>query len=215
MQATLNAMFMNRCSNTRVIPVLTIHDSREAVLLARALVAGGLRVLEITLRTPAAIAAIERIAVEVPEAFVGAGTVLDAATGAQAIKAGAQFLVSPGATARLFDAAEAWAVPLLPGAATVSEAMVGFERGYRFMKFFPAEQSGGIGTLNALAGPLADVKFCPTGGVGAGNLENYLACSNVVCVGGSWVAPRDMVEAGNWSAIQRLAHVASTPSKDA
>lgn len=198
----------------RVIPVLTIKDALHAVPLAQALAAGGLTVVEVTLRTPAALTAIKRIAAEVPTAEVGAGTVLNAQHAEQAIAAGAQFLVSPGATARLFDAADGWSIPLLPGAATASEAMTGLERGYRFMKFFPAEQSGGIAALKGLAAPLADLKFCPTGGIGPHNLSAYLACTNVVCVGGSWVAPQPLVDAGNWTEITRLARLASTPAEE-
>ena len=213
MQSVLNPTLMPSCAKVRVVPVLTIHDADTAVRLARALVAGGLTVLEITLRTPAALDAIARIAAEVAGAEVGAGTVLEATQGALAIKAGGRFLVSPGATPRLLDAAEDWSVPLLPGAATASEAMAALERGYRFLKFFPAEQSGGLAALKALAAPLADVKFCPTGGVGADNMAAYLACLNVVCVGGSWVAPQHLVDAGDWLAIERLARAASTPAK--
>lgn len=213
MQSVLNPTLMPSCAKVRVVPVLTIHDASTAVRLARALVAGGLTVLEITLRTPAALDAIARIAAEVAGAEVGAGTVLEATQGALAIKAGARFVVSPGATRRLLDAAEDWPVPLLPGAATASEAMSALERGYRFLKFFPAEQSGGIAVLTALAAPLANVKFCPTGGVGADNMAAYLACPNVVCVGGSWVAPQQLIDAGDWAAIERLARAASTPAK--
>lgn len=205
MQSVLNPGLIAACAKVRVIPVLTIADARLAVPLARALATGGLTVLEITLRTDAALEAIRRIAAEVEGVIVGAGTVLDAQHAAAAIQAGSQFLVSPGATPRLFDAAEHWEVPLLPGAATASEAMVAFERGYRFLKFFPAEQSGGISALKALGAPLADVKFCPTGGVGAGNMAAYLACSNVVCVGGSWVAPAKLIDGGDWAGIELLA----------
>ena len=201
MQSTLNPSLMPRCKSVRVVPVLTIRDASLAVPLARALVAGGLSVLEVTLRTPAALAAIERIAGEVAGAEVGAGTVLTPEHAAGAIDAGARFLVSPGSTARLLDAAEGFGIPLLPGVATASEAMAALERGYRFVKFFPAEQSGGIPALQALAAPLAELKFCPTGGVGPANLEAYLACPNVVCVGGSWVAPQKLVDAADWAGI--------------
>ena len=211
MQSTLNPSLMPRCAAVRVVPVLTITDARQAAPLARALVAGGLTVLEVTLRTPAALDAIERIGREVEGAEVGAGTVLTPEHAAGAIDVGARFLVSPGSTMRLLDAAEGFGIPLLPGAATASEAMTALERGYRFLKFFPAEQSGGIPALKALAAPLADVKFCPTGGVGAENIAAYLACPNVVCVGGSWVAPQKAIDAGDWGAIERLARAASTP----
>jgi len=189
----------------RVIPVLTIGDDTDAVGLARALVAGGLTHLEITLRTKAAMGAIEKIAREVHGAVVGAGTVLAPHQGEEAISAGARFLVSPGATPKLYESAQRWRVPLLPGVATASEAMVAMEHGYRFVKFFPAEQSGGVAALKALAAPLAGLKFCPTGGVGPKNLGAYLACPNVVCVGGSWVAPAEMVKVGNWREITQLA----------
>jgi len=210
-QATLNPKLMPACAKARVVPVLTITDAAHAVPLAKALAAGGLKVLEITLRTPQALDAIQRITAEVPGVEAGAGTVLTAAHAEQAIRAGARFLVSPGSTRRLLDAAETLAVPLLPGAATASEVMALLERGYRFLKFFPAEQSGGIPALKALGAPLAEATFCPTGGVGAHNLEAYLGCSNVVCVGGSWVAPPALVAAGNWAEITRLAWAASTP----
>ena len=213
MQATLNASLIDACRRVRVVPVLTITDVRQAVPLAQALVAGGLTVLEITLRTPDALEAIRRIAVEVEGAEVGAGTVLTAAHAGQAIGAGARFLVAPGSTSRLLDAAEDLAVPLLPGAATASEAMVLLERGYRFLKFFPAEQSGGIAALRALAAPLHDVKFCPTGGVGPDNVAAYLACPNVICVGGSWVAPPKLVMASDWAGITSLARAACNPGK--
>ena len=213
MQATLNASLIDACRRVRVVPVLTITDVPQAVPLARALVAGGLTVLEITLRTPEALEAIRWIAVEVEGAEVGAGTVLTAAHAGQAIGAGARFLVAPGSTPRLLDAAEDLAVPLLPGAATASEAMALLERGYRFLKFFPAEQSGGIAALRALAAPLHDIKFCPTGGVGPDNVAAYLACPNVVCAGGSWVAPPKLVAARDWAGITALARAACNPVK--
>ena len=208
MQSSLNPALIARCRAVRVIPVLTIADARRAVALARALVAGGLTVLEITLRTVAALDAIRQIASDVEGADVGAGTVLTSALAEQALAAGARFLVSPGSTARLLDAAEAWPVPMLPGATTASEAMGLLERGYRFAKFFPAEQSGGVAALKGLAAPLADLHFCPTGGVGPDNVASYLACPNVVCVGGSWVAPQALIDAGDWAAITRLAQAA-------
>ena len=215
MQATLNPALIPRAHAVRVIPVLTITDTAHAVPLARALVAGGLTLLEITLRTPHALDAIRRIANEVPGAHVGSGTVLTPAHAEQSIAAGARFLVSPGSTPRLLDAAETLPVPLLPGAATASEAMAALDRGYRFLKFFPAEPSGGIPALNALAAPLAELKFCPTGGIGPDNLAAYLACPNVVCAGGSWVAPRKLIDAANWPEITRLARAASTPAQGA
>jgi 2-dehydro-3-deoxyphosphogluconate aldolase/(4S)-4-hydroxy-2-oxoglutarate aldolase len=213
MQSNLNPALMAKCAGVRVIPVLTISDVSQAVPLARALVAGGLTVLEITLRTPAALVAVQRIADEVPQAVVGAGTILSADQGREAIAAGATFLVSPGSSPRLLDAADTLAVPLLPGVATASEAMAALERGYRFVKFFPAEVAGGIAALKALAAPLAALRFCPTGGVGADNLEAYLALPNVVCVGGSWVAPAHLVKAGDWAGIAALAQSANAPAK--
>ncbi len=215
MQVTQNAALLEMCAKVRVVPVLTIADVAIAVPLAKALVAGGLHILEITLRTEMAVAAITAIVRDVQGAIVGAGTVLDAAYAEQAIAGGAQFLVSPGATGRLLDAAEEWPVPLLPGAVTASEAMAVRERGYRFLKFFPAEQSGGIAALKSLAAPLADIKFCPTGGVGPDNLGAYLACANVVCVGGSWVAPAKLIAAGAWADIEQLARIAATDSSKA
>ncbi len=209
MQSELNATLMRSCMRVRVVPVLTIVNLDTAVPLARALVAGGLTVLEITLRTPSALGAIRLIADHVDGVEVGAGTVLTPDHAAQAMAAGAQFLVSPGSTQHLLDAADAFPVPMLPGASTASEAMALLERGYRFMKFFPAEQSGGVAALKALAPPLADAKFCPTGGVSAANVASYLACSNVVCVGGSWVAPQNAVDEGDWSSIEALARAAN------
>lgn len=208
MQDKLNPAFLSACRQAVVMPVLTIGDVGRSVALAKALVDGGLTFLEVTLRTPAGLAAIREISRTVKGATVGAGTVLSAAQASSAIEAGAQFLVSPGATPALLDAAERLDIPFLPGVATASEAMACSERGYRFLKFFPAEQSGGIATLKALAGPLADLRFCPTGGVGAANLAAYLACPNVVCVGGSWVAPQAMVDAGDWAGIRGLAATA-------
>ena len=205
MQAQLNPGLIARCRPARVIPVLTITDAKHAVPLAHALFDGGLTVLEITLRTPAALEAIKLIQAHGPGADVGAGTVLTSQHAEAAHKAGARFLVSPGASQRLLDAAESWPIPLLPGIATASEAIAVLERGYRFAKFFPAESSGGIAALKALAAPLADLVYCPTGGVGPSNLAAYLACPNVVCVGGSWVAPQAMIDAGDWAGITKLA----------
>ncbi len=207
-QASLNPGLIARCKPARVIPVLTITDARHAVPLAQALVDGGLTVLEITLRTPAALEAVQLIKAHVPHADVGVGTVLTSKQAEAALKAGARFLVSPGFTRDLLDAAEEWAIPWLPGIATAGEAMALLERGYRMAKFFPAESSGGIAALKAFAAPLADLRFCPTGGVGPANLEAYLATPNVVCVGGSWVAPQAMIDAGDWAGITKLARTA-------
>lgn len=192
-----------------VIPVLKIDDVANAVPLAQALAAGGLRAIEITLRTPAALEAIRRAAGEVEEAIVGAGTILNARQFNEAAAAGSKFIVSPGLTRELVAAADNSPVPLLPGAITPGEIMSAREAGLDFLKFFPAEQAGGSSFLKALASPIADVKFCPTGGVTPGNAKDYLSLPNVVCVGGSWVAPDDMVREGKWEAITALAREAS------
>lgn len=193
----------------KVIPVLKIERLADAVPLARALARGGLPAIEITLRTADAVDAIRIVAAEVPEAMVGAGTILNARHFAQAADAGARFIVSPGTTQELMDAAADSEVPLLPGAVTPSEIMAACEEGYSFLKFFPAGQAGGAAFLKALASPLAGVEFCPTGGVSAGNAKDYLALPNVTCVGGSWVAPDDAVKAGDWDRIEALARQAS------
>ncbi len=205
MQADLNRALIPVLKRVRVVPVLTIADAATAVPLARALVAGGLTHLEITLRTPAAKDAMRRIAGEVDGAVVGAGTVLTPAHAAEAIAAGATFLVSPGATSDLYAAAKDWPAAWLPGVATASEAMTALAHGLSLLKFFPAEASGGVPALKSLAAPLAGIQFCPTGGVGPANVASYLACPNVVCVGGSWVAPDKAIADGDWSEITRLA----------
>ncbi|CDX58476.1 multifunctional 2-keto-3-deoxygluconate 6-phosphate aldolase and 2-keto-4-hydroxyglutarate aldolase and oxaloacetate decarboxylase [Mesorhizobium plurifarium] len=192
-----------------VIPVLKIANVADAVPLARALSRGGLRAIEITLRTADALEAIRRVAAEVEEAVVGAGTILDARQFDEAASAGSKFIVSPGITSQLLDAAKNGPVPLLPGAITPGEIMAAREAGLRFLKFFPAEQSGGIASLKAFASPLADVKFCPTGGITAKNAADYLSLPNVICVGGSWVAPDDLIKAGRWDEIEALAREAS------
>ncbi len=188
-----------------VIPVLTIERLADSVPLARALVKGGLPVLEITFRTGVAVEALAAIAREVPEAIVGAGTVLDEQQVRQALSAGARFGVSPGCTAALAQAARAANLPFLPGVQTVSEALTLREQGFSLLKFFPADIAGGPGWLKAIAAPLAGVRFCPTGGVGIETAPAYLALPNVACVGGSWVAPGDAVAAADWSRIERLA----------
>lgn len=192
-----------------VVPVLVVEDAGTAVPLARALVAGGLKAIEITLRTPAALKAIEAVAKEVEGAVAGAGTILNPEHYSEAVAAGAEFIVSPGATDELLDTAEASDVPFLPGAATASEVMALAARGYRMLKFFPAEQAGGAAYLKSLSSPLAGVSFCPTGGVSTKNAGDYLSLPNVVCVGGSWVAPADKVASGDWDAITELARQAS------
>lgn len=188
-----------------VVPVLVVHDVPSAVLLARALVAGGLKAIEVTLRTPVGLDAIRAVANEVEGAVPGAGTVLDPKQYDQAVEAGSQFIVSPGVTSQLLDHADKSDIPLLPGAATSSEVMVLRDRGYRVLKFFPAEQAGGASYLKSLSSPLADVSFCPTGGVNLKNANDYLSLPNVICVGGSWVAPQNLVEAGDWDGITKLA----------
>jgi len=192
------------CARAPVIPVLVVEEVAVARPLAEALVRGGLTALEVTLRTPAALEAIAEMAL-VAGAAVGAGTLLSPADVRAAKAAGAVFGVSPGATPALLEAAEAEGIPLLPGAATASEAMALMERGYRLLKFFPAEPAGGAAALAALGGPLPQLGFCPTGGIGPGNAAAYLRLPNVRCVGGSWVAPRAMVAAGDWDGIARLA----------
>ena len=192
------------CLMAPVIPVLVIDDASIAALLAKALVAGGLPALEVTLRTPAALDAIREMA-SVPGGMVGAGTLLTTKDVEDAKAAGATFGVSPGATDRLLDACEANELPLLPGAATASEVMRLLERGYTVQKFFPAEANGGAPALKAIGAPIPKVKFCPTGGVSLQNASVYLGLSNTLCVGGSWVAPKDKVLAGDWASITALA----------
>jgi 2-dehydro-3-deoxyphosphogluconate aldolase/(4S)-4-hydroxy-2-oxoglutarate aldolase len=192
-----------------VVPVLTIERTADAVPLARALVKGGLPVLEITLRTEEALAALAAIAAEVPDVVVGAGTVLQPRQFDDVTRAGARFAVSPGCTPALVTAARAAGLPFLPGIQTVSEAMVLAEQGFGLMKFFPADVAGGLAWLKAVAAPLAGLRFCPTGGIGADTAQTYLSLANVACVGGSWVAPRDAVAAGDWTRIERLAAAAA------
>jgi len=188
-----------------VIPVLTIERVSDAVPLARALVAGGLRALEVTLRTPAAIEAIGLIAREVPDAVVGAGTVLNPSDWQQAAKAGARFIVSPGLTEKLIAVAADSSLAFLPGVATATELMRGLDAGLTHFKFFPAESSGGAAALKALYGPFADVRFCPTGGISARSAPDYLALPNVLCVGGGWAAPNEAIDNHDWARIAKLA----------
>ncbi|MEO1239256.1 MAG: bifunctional 4-hydroxy-2-oxoglutarate aldolase/2-dehydro-3-deoxy-phosphogluconate aldolase [Pseudomonadota bacterium] len=192
------------CGLAPVIPVLVIEDATTASDLAHALVAGGLPVLEVTLRTPAALDVIRAMA-EVEGGVVGAGTLLSPGDVAAAKDAGALFGVSPGATPQLLQAAEDADLPLLPGAATASEAMSLLERGYAAQKFFPAEAAGGPAFLGSLASPLPQITFCPTGGINLAKARDYLALPNVRCVGGSWVAPKDKIAAGDWAGIEALA----------
>ncbi|HYE70351.1 MAG TPA: bifunctional 4-hydroxy-2-oxoglutarate aldolase/2-dehydro-3-deoxy-phosphogluconate aldolase [Ramlibacter sp.] len=191
-----------------VIPVIVVDKAADAVPLARALVAGGIRMLEVTLRTPAALGAIEAIATQVPQAVAGAGTVRSAADAQAAARAGARFVVSPGYTSAVGRACRELGLPLLPGVATGSEIMAAQEDGYTELKFFPALQAGGQAMLKAWSGPFFDVKFCPTGGISAGNAGEFLALPNVVCVGGSWLTPADAVAAGDWERITQLARSA-------
>jgi 2-dehydro-3-deoxyphosphogluconate aldolase/(4S)-4-hydroxy-2-oxoglutarate aldolase len=196
-------------ARTPVIPVLTIERAADAVPLARALVAGGLPVIEVTLRTAAAIEAIKAIAAQVPDCVVGVGTVVRVADIAAAISAGAKYLVSPGTPPELAAALAEASVPVLPGCATVSEAMALSARGFKVLKFFPAEASGGIAWLKSVGAPLPDIKFCPTGGIDSRNAAAYLACPNVIAVGGSWVAPKDALAAGDFARITELARAAA------
>lgn len=192
-----------------VIPVLKITELAHAVPLARALAKGGLRVIEVTLRTKIALEAIRAAVAEVPEAVVGAGTILNPKQFDEAAQAGSQFIVSPGVTRELASAAATSPVPLLPGAITPSEIMAAAEAGIDFLKFFPAEQAGGAAFLKSLASPFAGIRFCPTGGVSAKNAIDYLSLPNVVCVGGSWVAPDELLADGKWDQVEALAREAS------
>jgi 2-dehydro-3-deoxyphosphogluconate aldolase/(4S)-4-hydroxy-2-oxoglutarate aldolase len=192
-----------------VIPVVVIDDESAAVPMARALVAGGLPVIEVTLRTPAGLGAIKRIAQEVPDAVVGAGTVLTPADVAAAVGAGSRFLVSPGCTPGLLEPMLGSGVPVLPAAATASEVMTLLERGLTYAKFFPAKPAGGVPYLKSLAGPLPMVRFCPTGGIDLAGAPEFLALPNVVCVGGSWLTPADAVATGDWGRVEQLAREAA------
>ncbi|MBP2549990.1 2-dehydro-3-deoxyphosphogluconate aldolase/(4S)-4-hydroxy-2-oxoglutarate aldolase [Neorhizobium galegae] len=192
-----------------VVPVLIVDDAASAVHLARALVAGGLKAIEITMRTPAALDAVKAVAAEVEGAHVGAGTILNGRDFDAAVAAGSTFIVSPGVAPGVLSAAKGSSVPLLPGAATASEVMTLREAGYDVLKFFPAEQAGGAAYLKALSSPLAGTVFCPTGGISLKNARDYLSLPNVVCVGGSWVAPKELVAAGDWAGITTLASEAS------
>lgn len=215
--AKRSAALRRLLAGTRVVPVVTLARIEQAVPLARALVAGGLPVVEVTLRSPAALDAIAEIAREVPEAVVGAGSLRTPAQIVEVQAAGAAFGVSPGHTAALLEAAEtagAGALPYLPGAATASEAMALNQRGYDLVKLFPAGPLGGTAFLKALAAPLPEIEFCPTGGVGPDNLADYLACPNVACVGGSWIAPPALLAAGDWTEIEARARRAAEVGRD-
>ncbi|GAA4552735.1 bifunctional 4-hydroxy-2-oxoglutarate aldolase/2-dehydro-3-deoxy-phosphogluconate aldolase [Streptomyces collinus] len=195
-----------------VVPVVVIEDVGDAVPLARALVAGGLPAIEVTLRTPAALEAIREIAREVPGAVVGAGTVIRPGQVAEAVAAGSRFLVSPGWTDVLLEAMRASGVPFLPGVSTASEVVALLERGVREMKFFPAQAAGGTAYLRSLSGPLPQARFCPTGGIGPDSAPDYLTLPNVGCVGGSWMLPQDAVAAQDWGRVETLARAASALS---
>lgn len=196
-----------------VIPVIVLNDVAHAVPMARALVAGGIRMLEVTLRTPEALACMEAIAREVPEAVVGAGTVRSAADAQAAARAGARFAVSPGFTPAVGRACRDLNLPLLPGVATGSEIMMAQEEGFSALKFFPAVQAGGLAMLKAWQGPFGDVVFCPTGGIQPSNAADFLALGNVACVGGSWLVPADALAAGDWARITELARDAAALRK--
>ncbi|MGW8743093.1 bifunctional 4-hydroxy-2-oxoglutarate aldolase/2-dehydro-3-deoxy-phosphogluconate aldolase [Streptomyces sp. WAC 04229] len=195
-----------------VVPVVVVDDLADAVPLARALVAGGLPAIEVTLRTPVAVDAIRAIADEVPGAVVGAGTVITPDQVGEVVAAGARFLVSPGWTDVLLDAMRASGVPFLPGVSTTSEVVALLERGVREMKFFPAEAAGGTAYLKALAAPLPQARFCPTGGIGPDSAPDYLALPNVGCVGGSWMLPKDAVSGRDWGRVEALARAAAALS---
>ena len=196
-----------------VVPVIVIKKIEQAVPLARALLKGGIKVLEVTLRSAVAVDAIRRISQEVPGAIVGAGTVASPEDLEAVAEAGAVFAISPGLTPALLDAANQGPIALIPGIATASELMFGMERGYTEFKFFPAEAAGGIQMLKSIGGPFPHITFCPTGGISPENFNDYLALANVACVGGSWIVPSREIEMGNWNAISKLAEKAVTESQ--
>ena len=191
-----------------VVPVIVIKDLADAVPMAEALLAGGIKVLEVTLRTPVALEAIRLLAQQVPDAIVGAGTVTTPAQLQQVIDAGAKFAISPGLTRELLQAGKEAVIPLIPGIASISELMEGTGLGYTHFKFFPAEAAGGVKTLKSIHGPFADIRFCPTGGINEHNFKDYLALPNVNCVGGSWIVPDDAVQSKDWPRITRLCQAA-------
>ncbi|GAA0286227.1 bifunctional 4-hydroxy-2-oxoglutarate aldolase/2-dehydro-3-deoxy-phosphogluconate aldolase [Psychrosphaera haliotis] len=191
-----------------VVPVLVIDRVEDAVPIANALVAGGIKVLEVTLRTPVAMDVIREIATHCPEAIIGAGTVTNAEQLKQVTEAGAKFAISPGLTPDLLDAGNNGSIALIPGVSSISELMVGLDKGYSHFKFFPAEASGGVQSLKSIGGPFPGVKFCPTGGINPSNYQDYLALDNVLCCGGSWLCPDSVVKEQNWDEITRLAKTA-------
>ncbi|RLM23080.1 keto-deoxy-phosphogluconate aldolase [Brenneria alni] len=196
-----------------VVPVIVVNKLEHAIPMAKALVAGGVRVLELTLRTDCAVDAIRAIAKEVPEAIVGAGTVTNPQQLADVTEAGAQFAISPGLTEPLLKAATESGIPLIPGISTVSELMLGMDYGLREFKFFPAEANGGVKALQAIAGPFAQIRFCPTGGITPNNYRDYLALKSVLCVGGTWLVPNDALESGDYARITELAREAVAGAK--
>ena len=200
-----DALLDRWCANSPIIPVISIESLDYAVDLGKALVSGGLTVLEVTLRTPFGLPAIEALRKALPNAIIGAGTVLSQAQFKSALSAGSQFVVTPGASAALLGELAASNVPVLPGVATLSEVLEGYELGLRRFKFFPAEVAGGVPALKAFAGPLQGVKFCPTGGVKPENMRSYLDLDNVIAVGGTWLTPAPLIQARDWSGISRLA----------
>lgn len=190
---------------TPVVPVIVVDNVEQAVNLGKALVAGGVPVLEVTLRTDAALEAITALRKEVPDAIVGAGTVCSRAQYIQAVEAGSQFIISPGLTPDLLAVGKECDIPYLPAVATISDILLGLEYGYDHFKFFPAEVNGGVKALKAFSGPMPHIRFCPTGGINEKNYKDYLALESVLCVGGSWIVPTDLVQAGNWDEITELA----------
>ncbi|MGB2065151.1 KHG/KDPG aldolase [Marinomonas gallaica] len=190
---------------TPVVPVIVVDNVEQAVNLGKALVAGGVPVLEVTLRTDAALEAITALRKEVPDAIVGAGTVCSRAQYIQAVEAGSQFIISPGLTPDLLAVGKEYDIPYLPAVATISDILLGLEYGYDHFKFFPAEVNGGVKALKAFSGPMPHIRFCPTGGINEKNYKDYLALESVLCVGGSWIVPTDLVQAGNWDEITELA----------
>lgn len=191
-----------------VVPVLVIHKVEHAVPIAHALIKGGIRVLEVTLRTPAALEVIKAISEQVPDAIIGAGTVTNAQQLKEVTDAGAKFAISPGMTADLLAAGMQGSVPLIPGISSISDLMKAKDAGYTHLKFFPAEASGGVKAIKSIGGPFPDITFCPTGGIGPNNYRDYLALPNVKCVGGSWLAPDEAIANGDWDAITELASTA-------
>ena len=190
---------------TPVVPVIVVDDVEQAVNLGKALVAGGVPVLEVTLRTEAALEAITALRKEVPDAIVGAGTVCSREQYIKAVEAGSQFIISPGMTPDLLKVGKEYDIPYLPAVATISDILLGMEYGYDHFKFFPAEVNGGVKALKAFSGPLPQIRFCPTGGINEKNFKEYLALDCVLCVGGSWIVPADLVKAGKWDEITELA----------